>query len=46
MTARVLDLGGPDTLILFKTDAMVEGIHFTKETPPEKNRAQGRWPAA
>ena len=32
----VLDLGGPDNLILFKTDAVVEGIHFTKETPPEK----------
>jgi thiamine-monophosphate kinase len=32
----VLDLGGPETLILFKTDAVVEGIHFTKETPPEK----------
>ena len=32
----VLDLGMPDKLILFKTDAVVEGIHFTKETPPEK----------
>lgn len=32
----VLDLGSPDTLVLFKTDAVVEGIHFTKETPPEK----------
>jgi thiamine-monophosphate kinase len=32
----VLDLGAPDKLILFKTDAAVEGIHFTKETPPEK----------
>ena len=32
----VLDLGAPDKLILFKTDAVVEGIHFTKETPPEK----------
>ena len=32
----VLDLGVPDKLILFKTDAVVEGIHFTKETPPEK----------
>jgi thiamine-monophosphate kinase len=31
----VLDLGVPD-LILFKTDAVVEGIHFTRETPPEK----------
>jgi thiamine-monophosphate kinase len=32
----VLDLGVPEKLILFKTDAIVEGIHFTRETPPEK----------
>ena len=32
----VLDFGLPDKLILFKTDAIVEGIHFTRETPPEK----------
>jgi thiamine-monophosphate kinase len=32
----VLDLGVPDKLILFKTDAVVEGIHFMRETPPEK----------
>lgn len=32
----VLDLGVLDKLILFKTDAVVEGIHFTRETPPEK----------
>jgi thiamine-monophosphate kinase len=32
----VLDLGVPENLILFKTDAVVEGIHFTRETPPEK----------
>jgi thiamine-monophosphate kinase len=32
----VLDLGAPDRLILFKTDAVVEGIHITRETPPEK----------
>lgn len=32
----VLDLGVPDKLILFKTDAVVEEIHFTKETPPDK----------
>ena len=32
----VLDLGLPDKLILFKTDAVVEGVHFTRETPPEK----------
>ncbi len=31
----VLDFGG-DKLFLFKTDAIVEGIHFTTETPPEK----------
>jgi thiamine-monophosphate kinase len=32
----VLDLGVPEKLLLFKTDAVVEGIHFTAETPPEK----------
>ena len=32
----VLDLGVPGKLILFKTDAVVEGIHFRAETPPEK----------
>jgi thiamine-monophosphate kinase len=32
----VLDLGIPDRLILFKTDAVVQGIHFTAGTPPEK----------
>jgi thiamine-monophosphate kinase len=32
----VLDLGLPGKLILFKTDAVVEGFHFTRETPPEK----------
>src|SRR5580692_2231910 len=32
----VLDLGVPDQLILFKTDAVVEGVHFTRDTPPEK----------
>ena len=32
----VLDLGAPDKLILFKTDAVVEGIHFHADTPPEK----------
>jgi len=32
----VLDLGLPNQLLLFKTDAVVEGIHFTKDTPPEK----------
>ena len=32
----VLDLGVPGKCFLFKTDAVVEGIHFTRETPPEK----------
>ena len=32
----VLDFGVPDKLLLFKTDAVVEGVHFTKDTPPEK----------
>jgi thiamine-monophosphate kinase len=31
----VLDLGAPE-YVLFKADAVVEGIHFTKKTPPEK----------
>ncbi len=40
----VMDLGLPDRLVLFKTDAVVEGIHFTAETPPEKigHKALGR----
>jgi thiamine-monophosphate kinase len=32
----VLDFGLPDRLFLFKTDAVVEGIHFEKDAPPEK----------
>jgi thiamine-monophosphate kinase len=32
----VLDLGVPEKLILFKTDAVVEGIHFTREMAPEQ----------
>jgi thiamine-monophosphate kinase len=32
----VLDYGLPDRLLLFKTDAIVEGIHFAPSTPPEK----------
>jgi thiamine-monophosphate kinase len=32
----VLDLGVPDKLLLFKTDAVVEGVHFEKGAPPEK----------
>lgn len=31
----VLDLGAREH-VLFKTDAVVEGIHFTSQTPPEK----------
>lgn len=40
----VLDLGLPDKFILFKTDAVVEGVHFTPNTPPEKigHKALGR----
>lgn len=30
----VLDLGLPDRLILFKTDAVVEGVHFRSDTSP------------
>jgi thiamine-monophosphate kinase len=32
----LLDFGLPEKLFLFKTDAVVEGFHFTRETPPEK----------
>ena len=32
----VLDLGIPGSFLLFKTDAVVEGMHFTATTPPEK----------
>lgn len=32
----VLDLGIPGTRLLFKTDAVVEGIHFLSDTPPEQ----------
>ena len=32
----VLEVGAQDRLLLFKTDAVVEGIHFRNETPPEK----------
>jgi len=32
----VLDLGVPGRLLLFKTDAVVGGIHFGSDTPPEK----------
>lgn len=32
----VLDLGVLEKLFLFKTDAVVEGVHFTQDAPPEK----------
>jgi len=32
----VLDLGIPGKNLLFKSDAVVEGIHFTSETQPQK----------
>jgi thiamine-monophosphate kinase len=32
----VLDLGAPDRLTLFKTDAVVEGIHYAKDARPEQ----------
>ncbi len=40
----VLDAGVPDRLLLFKTDAVVEGVHFTSAAPPEKigHKALGR----
>jgi thiamine-monophosphate kinase len=40
----VLDMGAPGKWLLFKTDAVVEGIHFHKDTPPEKigHKALGR----
>jgi len=40
----VLDLGLPDRWLLFKTDAVVEGVHFDKTAPLEKigHKALGR----
>lgn len=40
----VLDAGLPDRLLLLKTDAIVEGIHFQAEVVPEKvgHKALGR----
>jgi len=32
----VLDVGAADRLLVFKTDAVVEGVHFASEAPPEK----------
>jgi len=40
----VLDLAVPGHYVLFKTDAVVEGVHFAKDAPPEKigHKALGR----
>ena len=40
----VLDLGMVDRLLLLKTDAVVQGIHFLPDTPPERigHKALGR----
>ncbi len=40
----VLDCGQPGRYLLFKTDAVVEGVHFTKEAQPEQlgHKALGR----
>ena len=32
----LLDLGIPDRFVVLKTDAVVEGIHFTRESPPRQ----------
>jgi thiamine-monophosphate kinase len=32
----VLDLGNPEHMVLFKTDAVVEGVHFEKDTEPAR----------
>jgi len=32
----ILDLGLPDRWLLFKTDAIVEGIHFNATAPPDR----------
>jgi thiamine-monophosphate kinase len=32
----VLDVGAPDTWLLFKTDAVVEGVHFLKSEEPAR----------
>jgi thiamine-monophosphate kinase len=40
----VIDLGSPGEYLLFKTDAIVEGIHFKANTEPERigHKALGR----
>lgn len=32
----ILDLGNPDSQVLLKADAVVEGVHFSRETQPER----------
>jgi thiamine-monophosphate kinase len=32
----VLECGSPDSQLLLKTDAVVENVHFTPDTPPQK----------
>jgi thiamine-monophosphate kinase len=36
----VLDLGLPEKLFLFKTDAVVEGVHFTRKRRRKKSGAR------
>ncbi|MBX3747595.1 MAG: thiamine-monophosphate kinase [Verrucomicrobiae bacterium] len=40
----LLDLGIPDCWLVFKTDAVVEGVHFTPDADPERigHKALGR----
>jgi thiamine-monophosphate kinase len=40
----VIEVGTPDRLLLFKTDAVVEAIHYPAGTPPERigHKALGR----
>jgi thiamine-monophosphate kinase len=40
----LIDVGIPGRVLAFKTDAVVEGVHFTAETDPEKvgHKALGR----
>lgn len=40
----VLEAGAADRLLLFKTDAVVRGVHFTDDAPPQKvgHKALGR----
>ena len=40
----VLDAGVPDRLLLFKTDAVVEGVHFTPRDGAGEDRPQSAGP--